>query len=245
MFDAHLHGPHAALEALPEHWSALFASSGPQEWLTLGTDSVPDQCRRMYGMLPQECPHHPTRTDLLRIVGDLDERLQSDSRAAIGEIGLDSRFVRTIGMDDQLFLCGALIDLAVCHSVPIAFHAVGCDGALIALLKRKAPAVPMLWHGFLGSIESAREAAALGCTVSIAPSVWRSGTKLQERLGRLSVPFLLETDFPWHYRLPGEGSPPYSEVLKRHYIRFAVAIGTDVETLEQRCDGHAKIFTDQ
>jgi len=138
-----------------------------------------------------------------------------------------------------------LIGIAQRLSRPAILHVVRADGTMVNLLKRLKPRIPLLWHGFLGSLETARELASLGCVVSIAPSIWRVGTKLQDRLPLLQTPVLLETDYPYHYRSPGESLSTYKDVLEHHYRRFAQATGLSLEALEQRCEGYAQVFTDQ
>ena len=167
----------------------------------------------------------------------------SHTDSAVGEIGIDSRFTATVPMEKQLSICRQLLLLAQKHSRPAILHVVRSDGAMVFLLKDMHLDIPLLWHGFLGSLETARELAGIGCVISLSPSVWRQGTKLQAKLSAVDVPVLLETDYPWHYRLPGESTASYCEVLQRQYERYACAVGIPVAELEERCDGYAAVFT--
>ncbi len=138
-------------------------------------------------------------------------------------------------MESQLILAERLIGIAQRLDRPVVLHVVRADGIMLNLLKKIKPQIPLLWHGFLGSMETARELAALGCTISIAHSIWRVGTKLQDRLSSLRMPVLLETDYPYHYRLPGE---PFHlcSCFRSPIPPFAHATGISLEALEHKCD---------
>ncbi|PKL13382.1 MAG: hypothetical protein CVV52_06155 [Spirochaetae bacterium HGW-Spirochaetae-8] len=246
MFDAHRHGPCSSVNALPPRWGALLASSGPTQWAQIAdTTSLPN-VRYFYGLLPQEfqSPDHAGGDPEL-IVQDLENLLMTHREAGMGEIGIDERFCQTVPMESQLILAERLIGIAQRLDRPVVLHVVRADGIMLNLLKKIKPQIPLLWHGFLGSMETARELAALGCTISIAPSIWRVGTKLQDRLSSLRMPVLLETDYPYHYRLPGGTLSTYAAVLDHHYHRFAQATGISLEALEHKCDGYAQVFTNQ
>ena len=243
MFDAHLHGPIAALGSLPDRFSGMVASSGPDDWNHCITEPMPRGFIPMFGLLPQEYYTYDLPTVLQSIIPAMHRLLQEHPGSGIGEIGLDARFTRSTPMEMQKTICLELIDLARQHKVPVAFHAAACDGTMVALIRQNHPDVPMIWHGFLGSPETAKILHDLGCIVSIGPSVWRPKTKLQQKLRQLEVPFFLETDYPWHYRLPGEDLLSYPETLVRNYERCAIALSLTIEQLETQCDGIAKVFT--
>lgn len=246
MFDAHRHGPGPNAEELPPRWGALIASSGPRQWAQIAESSPLPHVRYCYGLLPQEIQaFSDTGMDLEQVLQNLEKLITTQRDSAVGEIGIDDRFNQTVPMNSQLLLVERLIGLAQSLDRPAILHVVRADGLMLNLLKRMKPRIPLLWHGFLGSLETARELASLGCVVSIAPSVWRTGTKLQDRLNVLQTPVLLETDYPYHYRSPGEAPASYKKILEHHYRRFAQATGTSVETLERRCDGYAQVFTNQ
>ena len=246
MFDAHRHGPCSSAHALPPGWGALLASSGPKQWAQIADTPFLPNVRGCYGLLPQEVQaFNNTGVDLEQVVEDLEILLSTHHGAAVGEIGIDERFSQSVPMDSQLILAERLIGIAQRMDRPAVLHVVRSDGMMLNLLKKLRPQIPLLWHGFLGSMETARELASLGCVISIAPSIWRVGTKLQDKLPLLHLPVLLETDYPYHYRLPGESLPTYADVLEHHYRRFAQATGISLEALEYRCDGYAQVFTNQ
>lgn len=238
MFDAHLHLPLPATQ--PTTWGALVASSTLREWPQMAQANLGKRNRKMLGFLPQNWSREYS-IDLLSNM--LVSYLESDPCLAVGEIGLDKRYHCRLDLTEQIRLCTTLLGIANEYQRPVALHVVGSDGAMLELLKRERPQIPLLWHGFSGSLESAREATHLGCTLSLGLTIWRGGNKLQVALPHLPTPYLLETDYPYHYREPGFEDLTYHELLTRHYQLFAQAIGTEQETLEHYCDTQSKIFT--
>lgn len=246
MFDAHRHCPYHGEHAIPPHWGAIVATSAPAQWANFTMSPLPDNIKPCFGLIPQDAVQlYRTHNGVENEIEALRALLCSHTTAGIGEIGVDYRYTKHIPLDRQLNVCQQLLHCAQEYGRPAILHVVGSDGSMVALLKRMKLSIPLLWHGFLGSIETARELNNLGCTISIAPSVWRNGTKLQGRLSTLNIPVLLETDYPYHYRLPGEPLLAYKQVLESHYVRFSRAIGITVEELEARCDGYASVFTNQ
>jgi len=220
------------------------ASASPREWGNFNPLCPLESTTCCFGLIPQEIPWMERYNGGLdNTLGQLAHVLETTPFSAVGEIGLDDRFSKVTPMLKQLAICESLAIIAQEYSRPVILHVVQADGNMVALLRKMKLTVPILWHGFLGSVETARELSNLGCTISIAPSIWRLGTKLTANLSTLKPPVLLETDFPFHYRLPGESSAPYAEVLEKHYRRYADAIGIPLAELEDRCDGYATVFT--
>ncbi len=246
MFDAHRHCPCHGKHAIPQMWKAIIATSAPGQWANFAMDCLGDNIKPCYGLLPQDAVQlYKTHNGVDKEIETLRALLSANATAGIGEIGVDYRYAKHIPMNRQFDMCQEFLYCAQQYRRPAILHVVGSDGSMVAFLKRMKLSIPLLWHGFLGSMETARELYSLGCTISIAPSIWRNGTKLQSRLPLLNIPMLLETDYPYHYRLPGEPLLAYNQVLESHYVRFAQAIGITVEELEARCDGYASVFTNQ
>jgi Tat protein secretion system quality control protein TatD with DNase activity len=246
MFDAHRHCPCIGKHAIPPQWKAIIATSAPAHWTDPTMASLTSNIKPCFGLLVQDTVElYKTPYGVETEIEKLRGLLTLNKTAGVGEIGVDYRYAKHIPMERQFDVCKLLLSCAQEYGRPAVLHVVGSDGSMVALLKRMQLSIPLLWHGFLGSMETARELFSLGCTISIAPSVWRNGTKLQSRLPSLNIPVLLETDYPFHYRLPGEPLLSYNKVLESHYVRFAQAIGMTVEELEARCDGYASVFTNQ
>ncbi|MDX9809226.1 MAG: TatD family hydrolase [Sphaerochaetaceae bacterium] len=245
MVDAHLHLPLPAATVLDDQWVGLPASSGPSQWDSLRQDPLCRDTVCFYGLLPQEFAHIPPNDEIVKAIGNIESFLDDNPRAAIGEIGFDRRYEHTVPMKTQHVICNALIDIAESRNRPVVFHIVRCDGILVTLLRQRKPKIPMLWHNFLGSVETAREASTLGCTVSISPFVWRKNVTLQKHLSSLPKSFLLETDYDRDFHPPEDQALLYHEVLHMHYRRCADAIGTGVDELVRRCHEYAAVYTNK
>ncbi|MFA6775713.1 MAG: TatD family hydrolase [Sphaerochaetaceae bacterium] len=170
-FDAHLH-----LGAANDAWG-IVCTSQQDEWGKL--DSVAFPSIPSVGLLPDG-------TDQRGLLPAMEEFLAKHTGCQIGEVGLDGRFPH---MELQTAFFTDVLHLAQIHHRLVSIHAVHADGLLLSLLNGS---VRSIWHGFTGSVESARLAAAKRCVVSLGPRTVKSG--LWKRLEELNVPFLLETD---------------------------------------------------
>lgn len=238
MFDAHLHLP--IPPDLPSSWGALLATSDCNEWAQIAQIQATSGVRRMLGFLPQ---HWSSAYSVDSLCETLASYLEADASLAVGEIGLDKRFHTTLALWEQERLCSALLSVAQEYQRPVALHVVHSHGAMLTLLRKEKPQIPLLWHGFLGSLETARVAVQLGCTLSIGLAIWRDGNRLQRELPHLPTPYLLESDYPFHYQQASVEDLGYWELLRQHYQLFAQAIGTEQAALEHYCDTQSKIFT--
>jgi TatD DNase family protein len=133
-----------------------------------------------------------------------------DGRAAasaVGETGLDTRFVGRETLPQQTRAFETQVELAVRLSVPLVLHlnGPGCHGRALALLRRAGPlARGGVVHGFSGSAESALAYVALGLSISFSGTVARSEAR-RVHAAAAAVPgthLLVETDAP-DLALPG------------------------------------------
>jgi|GEM_PF-5261900 len=174
MFDAHRHGPGPNAEELPPRWGALIASSGPRQWAQIAESPPLPNVRYCYGLLPQEIQaFSDTGMDLEQVLQNLEKLITTQRDSAVGEIGIDDRFNQTVPMNSQLLLVERLIGLAQSLDRPAILHVVRADGLMLNLLKRMKPRIPLLWHGFLGSLENRPGIGVLGlcgfyCTLGMA-----------------------------------------------------------------------------
>jgi TatD DNase family protein len=157
------------------------------------------------GLHPQELPTHSDDAIDAAFMA-LEDRLASENDiVAIGECGLDAR--RGIGDDDDALVRQTVVlqrHLAVARrtGLPLVLHGVRRDGAMLQLLDddiaANGPLPGAVWHGYSGSLETARHAVARGVCIAIGFMA------LEERARRLrsaivGIPdeaLLLETDAP-------------------------------------------------
>ena len=242
MFDAHRHLPVSG-EHRPSHEQHIwFATSGPGEWNLFQTISSPPQWKHGYGLLAQWLSEHPhNHPDIFDIIAHVEALLQHDPHGYIGEIGLDERFVNMVPMDIQLSIASQLLALANRTNRPVVLHHVGNTVLLENLLDSTKIGIPILVHGFLGSVETARQLSNRGCTISIGPHVWTHQTKLGKRLAEIDSPFVLETDYPHVPDLVSQHFD-YEQILASHYREMARRLGLEQTELEEKMHGLATIL---
>ncbi len=220
-----------------------FATSGPDEWSLFQTLSSPPQWKHGYGLLPQWLSNHPhDRTAVLDMIAHVEALLRHAPHGYIGEVGLDERFADMVPLDVQFSIAGQLLDLADRTNRPVVIHHVGSTSLLENLLETADVGIPVIVHGFLGSVETARQLSKRGCTVSIGPNVWALQTKLGNRLAEIDIPFVLGTDYP---HVPGIFSQTfgYGQILASHYREVAQRLHLEQTDLEEKMHGLAKILT--
>ena len=126
------------------------------------------------------------------------ERARELGAKAVGEIGLDGK-ISTPGMDLQVQVFEAQLEIARNLDLPVVIHCRGAFEALIRCLKRGGvPVAGGVIHAFSGSIEIAEECMKHGLFFSMGRSLTYRNSKKRERLLHRVYPdrLLLETDSP-------------------------------------------------
>lgn len=180
---------------------------------------------------------------------DLEEYLATHPRASVGEIGLDG-WVESPAMEIQRPVFRAQWELAVRLGKPATIHCLKAWGPLMEELRACPPGAPFLMHSYGGSLELARELAALGAYFSF------SGYFLHPRKARVVEVFrqlpperiLVETDAPdmappaqWiRHPLPGGFNHPAN--LEAVGEGLAAHLGVSVEELRLRSAQNARDF---
>lgn len=207
MFDAHRH-----LTGEKETHDALYCSSCQEEWPMMASLSAP--AIGAVGALANR-PLPP--------LAEMASKLENHPLLQVGEVGLDKRFENLEGQ--QKFLLAAL-DLAFALQRSVTAHVVQADGLFLSCLRQAGNRLPpILWHGFTGSIETAKTASAMGCILSLGPTI--EHTRLAKRLEELShLNFAIETDFEENLQ-----EKPYSQTLERQYALIGCLMHKTRETL--------------
>lgn len=210
MFDAHRH-----ITDETEIQDALYCTSHQDQWEMV--KDIPDPGIGALGALANR-PLPPIEALALALA------LQDNTHLQVGEIGLDKRFGDLEGQ--QRFLLSAL-DLAFSLQRSVTVHVVQSDALFLSCLKQAGERLPLiLWHGFTGSVETARLAASKGCIISFGPGIGHTNVarKLQEFS---SLPFAIETDYDNNTMQ----ERPYDQALEAQYSLVGRLMHKDRETL--------------
>ncbi|QYM79708.1 TatD family hydrolase [Horticoccus luteus] len=181
-------------------WPAVAALARTHAWI------LPS-----YGLHPWQVGNaSPTWRD--QLLAHLDAPPSAPSPPpALGEIGLDAWILhrarlddprlaglRRAPLDEQLAAFRWQLDLATARNLPATLHCLDAWGPLAAELRLRRPARGFLLHAYNGSLELARELAALGAYFSF------NGSFLADRAAKKRAVFaalpadrlLVETDAP-------------------------------------------------
>lgn|GEM_PF-5022647 len=242
MLDIHRHLPLEGELSLPQEWHIWLATSSPSEWKTLQELSHNPLWKHGYGLSPQWLATNSfTNQELEDYITQLSEFLQADPAGYIGEFGIDDRYIEAFPLTQQISLTKRLLHLANEKGRPAVMHHVGSMTNLYDILDAHPVTVPVIIHGFLGSVEVAHELDQRGCYVSFGPRLWMQQTRIGKRMYDIDVPFCLESDFPF---IPGKKASPaaYEIMMRNHYKQIAQLLEVEVEILEERLDELASIL---
>lgn len=235
MVDIHRHLPGNRESTIPPSWHIWYATSSPDEWETLRQLEITETQRRGYGILPK------VTVEIDSVIRRLNDLIASDPYGYIGEFGLDYRYEPTVSRKIQFSLALELLRLARNLNRPAVLHHVGPMNQLEQLLNKAPGTTPVIIHGFLKSVESARKLADLGATISLGPNVWKKKTKLGKRLAEIDIPFLLETDFNLERERQME-TGSYEQIVTEHTEQVAKRMERPLEEIKEMCHGYAKVF---
>lgn len=153
----------------------------------------------------------------------------------LGEVGLDRRHIAAMNMEMQLEALRLNLDFALDRNKSVTLHCVQETGRMLALLSEpRYRKLRILWHGFTGSEETARELSELGVIISIGPRFKGDIA----RLFKANNALVLETDYE------GGNLVQYFQILQSHYAGCAKALGMTMESLSGYCMEQFYAFTD-
>ena len=167
---------------------------------------------------------HPWDADM-QDVATLGERL--GNAQAVGETGLD--FVRGPAREAQFEALRTQLRLARERGLPVVLH---CVKAFEPLMRELAECEPraVIFHGFIGSPEQARQALDRGYCLSFGERTFASPKTLAA---------LRETPLPQLFLETDDSPVPIAEI----YARAAEAKGIPVEELQRAAlDNYNRIF---
>ncbi|MCQ2056442.1 MAG: TatD family hydrolase [archaeon] len=126
-------------------------------------------------------------------ISELESILKADSRANVGEIGLD---FGKVSLEDQIALFREQLELAEKYDRIVSVHMVKCESEMLRILKEYS--IRTILHSFTGPESYVKSFARCGCYFSVSPLIFR---KQPEKIRSVltSVPedrLLIETDDP-------------------------------------------------
>ena len=137
--------------------------------------------------------------------------LERDPRLQMGEVGLDRRFESILPMDMQITILKQELEFAIHKERSISLHCVRATKPMVDILKElDLRPYSILWHGFTGSPETARELAKLNVILSIGPR-FNGNVEAILQANPYTVP---ETDYE------GSDNLEHQKILESQYRRF-------------------------
>lgn len=160
----------------------------------------------------------------------LDRKLESGGVQAVGETGLD--FVQAADngtRQAQIELFRAQLALACRYGLPVVLHCVKAFEQTMRLLREQEPRA-VIFHGFIGSPEQARQALERGYCLSFGERTFASPRTVEALKSTPLSQLFLETD---------DSETP----VKTIYTRVAELLALSVEELKRATtENYERIF---
>ena len=167
---------------------------------------------RFEGLLPERWT-----AEKQKVLSDL---LLSDRCIHMGEIGLDKRFTDLLSMEMQAEVLREELSFAFSNNKCVSLHCVQATGMMLQILSEfRFRPFSVIWHGFTGSSETARQLYKAGVIISIGPRFHGSIRSIFEANPN-TVP---ETDYE------GQDESEYQSVLRQQYERFCTELGMTLD----------------
>ncbi|WP_037586847.1 TatD family hydrolase [Stenoxybacter acetivorans] len=243
LFDTHCHLTHPPLfHRLPEILAEartcgvsyfLSAAADTDDWENLiALAAQPTHQNDIYIALGL----HPWFIDRLpeNVFNRLDQVLQQQPQALVGEIGLDfHRAADEISQRQQQFVFETQLDLAKTHRRAAVIHNVKSGVACLASLRRTNFTFGGFVHAFSGSTEEAHQWIKLGFKIGIGSLLLNPNTKKVKQLAsRLPLDdMVLETDAP--YMPPTPHAPNHPKNTRQIAEIIAELRGIDWQTVAE------------
>jgi TatD DNase family protein len=163
--------------------------------------------------------------------------LSEDKDLHMGEVGLDKRFQDRVPMEKQLKILKRELLFAIENDRSITLHCVRATGPMTDLLSQlRFRPFSVLWHGFTGSEETARQLYNIGVIVSLGPRMSLDAEKIR-KIFSANPMTVLETD------IDSKFEKFQAQLLSEHYQRTEEALGSS--EFRQNISEALKIFTNK
>lgn len=172
-----------------------------QPMLTL-CDKYPGYCLPMMGLHPEDI-----KEDYRQVLDDMHSQLSNNSYIAIGEVGLDYYWNRSL-YDLQQEVFEEQIQWAIESGLPLMIHARSAHEELVRIMKRhKDDHLTGVFHCFGGTAEEAHELLQFeGFVLGIGGVLTFKKSPLPEALHDVPLDrIVIETDAPYLSPVPKRG----------------------------------------
>ncbi len=137
-------------------------------------------------------PWNIAKADLDEQIENLKEYCINKKLVAIGEIGLDRSIQTPLDIQTEVFK--RQLDISREFNLPAIIHCVRAWSDILSIRNSGKYTNAWIFHGFTGSLETARQIIHAGCYVSFGKALFKN-TKLQEVLKKLNLQnVFFETD---------------------------------------------------
>lgn len=196
----------------------------------------PDFIIPMIGLHP--CSVKENYQEELKIV---EQWLQTEKVAAIGEIGLDFYWDRSFD-DLQYKAFHTQCEIALANQLPIVIHSRESTNECIEVIQQYTPkGLKGIFHCFSGTLENAKEIVDQGFLLGIGGVVTYKKSNLPEIIEHFDLKHIvLETDSPYLTPVPFRGKRNESSYLKYIVEKVAEIKNLDVETVAKITSENAK-----
>jgi TatD DNase family protein len=176
-------------------------------------------------------------------LAELERLLEHPRVVALGEVGLDRQVASPWRIQEDVFV--QQIRLAREVSKPLLIHARRSTGRVLELLQQeKADQVGGIFHGFSGSLETARKIIDLGFGLGIGGVVTLSTAKRLPQAVRVlaAEALVLETDAPGMTPAPHQGQLNQPAYLPLIAERLATLRDWSLEETARLTSANARRF---
>ena len=231
IFDSHAHYDDERFDADRDALLERIHREGVEYIMTIGADLPTSYAARelaeRYDFVYFAAGIHPEQA------GDAPENYLEELKAlaahpkcrAIGEIGLDYYWAENPPKERQMELFRQQVLLAKELGLPVIIHDREAHADTLALLRELHPAGVL--HCFSGSVEMAKEVAALGMYLGFTGAItFKNARKAPQAAAAVPADrLLIETDCPYMAPEPYRGKRCDSSMLPRVAERLAEALG--------------------
>jgi TatD DNase family protein len=170
-------------------------ASSIEEWVMMNLmakDFPPEDIENGYYSVGFH-PYNIGKVNELETLDRVRKAVEHPRILAIGEIGLDKSIETPL--EEQLRIFEKQVEIAESAGLPVVLHVVRSFNELIGFMRALQPVVPMIIHGYNGSVQMADELVKAGFLISFGEAITREHSKIIEALQKVPAEMLfLETD---------------------------------------------------
>ncbi|MEA3460674.1 MAG: TatD family hydrolase [Bacteroidota bacterium] len=170
-------------------------ASNIEEWVMMNLmakDFPPDDIENGYYSVGFH-PYNIGKVDEEETLDKVRKAVEHPRVLAIGEIGLDKSLETS--MEEQVRIFEKQVDIAESASLPVVLHVVRSFNEMLGFMKAQQPVVPMIIHGYNGSVQMAEELVKAGFLISFGEAITGDHSKIVEALQKVPAEMMfLETD---------------------------------------------------